>query len=71
MCYIKAFTLYRDARVLCTASSDIPKPEINLHKVMEEISRGRGGRWDERAKEEGDWKEVPVRLEKNEIQEVC
>ena len=60
--------VYRDVKVLCTASSNIPKPEINLHKVMEEISRGRGWRWDVREKE---WKEVQLCLKKNEIQEVC
>ena len=62
----------RDARMLCMASSDIPKPEINLHKIMKEISSGRGGRWDQKvAYEEGAWNEVSVRLEKKEIQEVC
>ena len=61
----------RDAKDLCMASSDISRPEINLHKVMEEMRAGRGGRWNERAKEEGGWKEVPVSLDKEEIQQVC
>ena len=56
---LQTHSLYnRDAKALYRASTDDPKPEINLHNVMEEINSGRGGRWDERAKEKGEWKEV-------------
>ena len=70
-CAINIHIVCRDAKDLCMASSDISRPEINLHKVMEEIRAGRGGRWNESAKEEGGWKEVPVSLDKEEIQQVC
>ena len=57
--------------MLCTASSDAPTPEINLHKIMEEISSGRGGRWTQKAVDTAVFNEVSVSLEKNEIREVC
>ena len=60
----------RDAKTLCTLSSDSEKPEINLHQVMDEISKRRGARWDNNVKEEGEWNTVLVRLEKKEVQEV-
>ena len=56
--------------MLCTATVDIPNPEINLHKVMGQISSGRGGRWNQKAVDEADWKDTPVRLEKKEIRDV-
>ena len=60
----------RDAKMLCTATTDVPNPEINLHKVMAQISSGRGGRWNKKAVEEADWKDTPVKLEKKEIRDV-
>lgn len=47
------------------------KPEIDLHQVIDEISKKRGARWNKKAVEEGEWKAVPHLLEKKEIQEVC
>lgn len=57
--------------MLCTVTSDIQKPEINLHNLMDEVNKERGARWDNNARNEGEWKTVPVRLEKKEVQEVC
>ena len=57
----------RDAKTLCTLSGDNEKPEINLHKVMDEISKRRGVRWDNNVKEEGEWNTVLVRLEKRKF----
>ena len=56
--------------MLCTASTDFPQPEINLHKVMKSITSGRGGRWDQRAVENAEFKDILLKLEKKELQEV-
>ena len=37
---------------------------------MEEVSKGRGGRWDEEAWKKEEWKAIPRWLEKKEIEEV-
>lgn len=46
------------------------KPEIDLHQVIDEITKKRGGRWDKKSMDTGEWKCIPRRLEKKEIQEV-
>ena len=49
-------------------SCEDDKSEISLHKVMEDIRSGKGGRWDREA--EDSEKVVHVLLAKSEIQEV-
>ena len=56
------------------ATSD-SKLEIDLHKVMDEINKAQGARLDKtpRDKDKSDeiWETIQVRLEEDEVQEVC
>ena len=63
------YIIASDAKELLTHHHQ-ETPEVDLHHVMEEASKGYGGRWDEKAREEGEWKSIPQKLEKKEIQEV-
>ena len=58
--------LISEAKKLFIVHKD-EEPEIKLHQMMNEASKGQGGRWD---KEAGELKAGPQRMEKTEVQEV-
>lgn len=64
-------SIFSEAKKLFTVCEDDTGPEIDLHQVMDEATSGQGGRWNEKARQEGEWKLVPQKLEKREVQDVC
>lgn len=65
-------SIFSEAKKLFTVCEDDSEgPEIDLHKVIDEATSGQGGRWNEEARKEGEWKLVPQKLEKREVQDVC
>ena len=48
------------------ASED--KSKINMHKIMDEVSKGRGKKWEKR--DDGIYQKVSILLEKTENKEV-
>ena len=80
ICFLSRVSyIYSEAKKLFTVQEDGEGLEINLHKVVEDVRKGRGVRWDAGAwqrkpvyqKKEGEVLEKSeVRLEKREVQEV-